>query len=324
MEPIVRVSISNDCEWETQFIPWLEEKEKNNVGVEDGVFVATVDPALRHLQPGEEDNFLTYCIDKKLTQVSSLRLRQYIQEGIYEFQCKNYDVDSFKTYLSNLDSFKTNNCCTPFLEQDDGYLSNLFNHLHSELNRIISFAESRDKSGSSRSKVLVEESACEMEQLYNKHRQNTDSFSWGKKQKKDVEYCPDMECLMFPPETSKKGKSSQIYENIGELICYGYGFEKSGDSLQITPKLNMSRIFNLLWLLPRQYPGLHSSYLYFGDSHAFFPVHLEDALTLSLNFLHIGKPKGLHTTMGDRSIGVSPSQVYASPFSNRMLQCFGT
>lgn len=39
MEPIVRVSISNDCEWETQFIPWLEEKEKNNVGVEDGVFV---------------------------------------------------------------------------------------------------------------------------------------------------------------------------------------------------------------------------------------------------------------------------------------------
>ncbi len=42
MEHITRVNISKDCEWETEFITWLEEMEKNNVGVEDGVFVVGV------------------------------------------------------------------------------------------------------------------------------------------------------------------------------------------------------------------------------------------------------------------------------------------
>lgn len=36
---IHRVTISADQDWETEFILWLEDQEKKNIGVEDGVFV---------------------------------------------------------------------------------------------------------------------------------------------------------------------------------------------------------------------------------------------------------------------------------------------
>ncbi|XP_052130838.1 lysine-specific demethylase 4D-like [Frankliniella occidentalis] len=34
------------------------------------------------------------------------------------------------------------------------------------------------------------------------------------------------------------------------------------------------------------YPGINSSYMYFGLKHSFFPIHIEDLSMYSINFLH--------------------------------------
>lgn len=41
IDDVDRVILNCEEDWETHFIPWLEVHEKNNVGVEDGVFVAS-------------------------------------------------------------------------------------------------------------------------------------------------------------------------------------------------------------------------------------------------------------------------------------------
>lgn len=39
---VERVNVERDEHWETSFVTWLEDKERRNIGVENGVFVVSV------------------------------------------------------------------------------------------------------------------------------------------------------------------------------------------------------------------------------------------------------------------------------------------
>ena len=41
IDNVDRVTVRSDEDWEKGFIPWLENHEKHNIGVEDGVFVVS-------------------------------------------------------------------------------------------------------------------------------------------------------------------------------------------------------------------------------------------------------------------------------------------
>lgn len=185
-------------------------------------------------------------------------------------------------------------------------MENVFNHFHLDaLDSKKRIAPAGKGFGSSRSIVLHEEAGLKLEQLYRTFRYNTQCFSWVERLREPAQHCHDMECLPYVDSDSddrmeeagsskKKPKLQQKtleYYESGGSILYGYGFECSDDSVKVTAELNLSRIFNILWLLPYNYPGLHSSYLYFGRTHSYFPVHVEDGLTLSLNYLFVGHPK---------------------------------
>lgn len=183
---------------------------------------------------------------------------------------------------------------TSILKQDEN-IENVFNHLYSDV-----FTKHADvvKQNTFRSRVLADESGLMVERLYNKHSKNIEGFQWEKRQSTAPKDCPQSECLPkvgdvdYKDRPQKKSKlRRESLEKSSDLLCYGYGFECPDDSLNITAKLNLSRIFNILWLLPHHYPGLHSPYLYFGARHSFFPLHVEDGLTLSLNYLYVGHPK---------------------------------
>ena len=157
------------------------------------------------------------------------------------------------------------------------------------------------------SSVLMEKAAQTMRQKYTKYSQNIQNFTWENHKTVPSKYCPEIECSVitdseesdFSAEEGesdvKKNKTnppSQMEDDgKGLEMFYGHGVESCNVDITITPNLNMSRIFNILWLLPHFYPGFHSSYMYFGTKHSMFPLHIEDGLTWCLNFLHIGHPK---------------------------------
>jgi len=199
-------------------------------------------------------------------------------------------------------------CSSRVLKQLNG-LENLFKHIDIEVfsNKVENVHTNSDLSfGATKSRVILEESAQKLRILDEKYSKSTTGFSWERGQSSPPNECPDLECLKMPDpekcdlnvEEGKKRykfacKENNLKRDSGNVLemCYGYGFEASDKSMKITPNLCLSRIFNILWLLPHHYPGFHSTYLYYGATHTFFPVHVEDALTWSLNYLFLGHPK---------------------------------
>ena len=219
------------------------------------------------------------------------------------------------TFLHLIDVSHFDDHSSSILKQDDG-LSALFNHLHVDVLSQKKTMAQTDKTGlgSSKSVVMLEESGLKVEQQYKKFSQNSQGFSWEKGQRMPPATCPDLECIYEslssdpdqcdetaesstgtrPIKRSKRRKGSHVgteKRSCSAELCSGYGYESPDDCLRITPKLNLSRIFNIPWMLPYHYPGLHSTYLYCGSTHTFFTVHVEDALTWSLNYLYLGHPK---------------------------------
>lgn len=123
---------------------------------------------------------------------------------------------------------------------------------------------------------------------YENWSNNLKDFNWGKSKPKPPIHCSEDECMHIDNEHLV---DSDGIENCPEDIYYGFGTSQKKVPVNITAKFGLSRIFNIIWLVPEALPGLHNSYLYFGKPHAFFPVHVEDGLLLSLNYLHVGHPK---------------------------------
>lgn len=182
-------------------------------------------------------------------------------------------------------------------------LENLFSHIYSDV-----ICENVVHVPTSRSIVLLEESALKLREQHQKYSGNVEEFNFQCRRKVPPKHCPDLECTQYTDseesdfeeesrsisEAEKIGtgpRSKEEDNGNGSDIFYGHGLESCNKDIQITAKLNFSKIYNILWLLPYFYPGFHSSYLYFGTKHSMFPVHIEDGLSWSLNFLFMGLPK---------------------------------
>lgn len=123
---------------------------------------------------------------------------------------------------------------------------------------------------------------------YEKWSKNLNDFNWDKPKSKAPPHCVENECMNIE---SDMVDNDEILKYSEDDIFYGYGTTQKKTPLKISSNFCLSRIFNIMSLVPEALPGLHNSYIYFGTPQTFFPVHVEDALLLSVNFLHIGRPK---------------------------------
>ncbi|KAJ1518903.1 hypothetical protein ONE63_011489 [Megalurothrips usitatus] len=247
-----RVAInSDDHDWETAFIPWLEDNEKKKVGVEDGVFVASIDPGLRVLQPQDEERFVRHCSQHRISDVSTLMLSEYVQKGVFTYATAKAGpniTQEFKERMGHVQAYKTDTCCTSILKQGESSVENLFDHIDSDvLNHIKKTARSGTGYGSTRSRVIMEESGLKVQQLYQNYHQNTKGFAWEKRLKAPPLKCPELECQ----------DQSSYDEN-----------EKDANSgcMQAEKRSKL-------------------------ECRSIRGMHVEDALTWSLNYLYLGHPK---------------------------------
>lgn len=158
----------------------------------------------------------------------------------------------------------------------------------------------------SSSRVILDELGAKLRNDYERFRENTDLFKFDMTRPAPPRLCQDAQCSYpsdseesdFEGDADTKGveprtkrKKTSECEGIA-LRLYGNGYSNEFDGgLKVTEKLNFSRIFNLLSLLPYQIPGFHSSYIFYGTSKSIFPIHTEDGLTWSMNYLYVGSPK---------------------------------
>lgn len=97
--------------------------------------------------------------------------------------------------------------------------------------------------------------------------------------------------ISIQPDQHEKKRKFTNRKDI-DFPPYGNGYsDQFVEGLNVTAKFCLSKIFNLLWLIPWRIPGFHTSYLFYGTSHTIFPVHVEDGLTYSMNYLYVGLPK---------------------------------
>ncbi|XP_034246114.1 uncharacterized protein LOC117648058 isoform X2 [Thrips palmi] len=248
-----RVAIDTDLNWETDFIPWLEDKERKRIGVEDGVFVATVNPTLRVLKPQDEATFVKHCSQYKISSVDTLKLREFVQKGVFTHaapKCDSTLTEEFRKHMSHVEAFKSETCCTSFLKGDGDSLEDLFNHFHSDvLMKIKERSQSGVGLGSTKSSVLMEESGLKLQQFYESYSQNCEGFAWEKRLKRPPSECPEMECEYLSPDTDQ--------------------IEEDADSKNRKRSKKRSKF--------RQ--------------RSVAEMHNEDALLWSLNYLHLGHPK---------------------------------
>lgn len=210
-------------------------------------------------------------------------------------------------------------CSVQILNQDNG-LEKLFNHIDSDVicNHAVNVWGSHNTTKTASSRVLLEEVQLKLREEYEKFTDNSEDFTWELNKKTPPKQCPDVECAdlsdseesTFSNEDGVESSEEYLREWTSERltvppikaikkeddgysceIFYGHGLESCNKDIKITSNLNMSRIFNILWLVPEFYPGFHSTYIYFGTTHSMFPIHVEDSLCWSLNYLHIGHPK---------------------------------
>lgn len=147
------------------------------------------------------------------------------------------------------------------------------------------------------SSVVLDEVADKMKLEYKSFLCSPATYKWQASKGEAPGLCPLANCaLLSDSEASDGDDPKPCGKERHYLKCHTrnqikYGFNKIDHNVDITPNLNMSRMFNLLWLLPHFIPGFHSSYLYIAQVHSMFSVHVEDTLTWSVNYLHHGHPK---------------------------------
>lgn len=74
---------------------------------------ATVDPALRHIKPEDEEFFVRHCAQTKLSKVSRLKAVEYLQRGVFQHHSQNLGngpVAEFKECMGQFHLYKTDTC----------------------------------------------------------------------------------------------------------------------------------------------------------------------------------------------------------------------
>lgn len=159
----------------------------------------------------------------------------------------------------------------------------------------------------STSRVIAEELGEQLKKKYSRYKESTHDFNWDSKKPDPPQKCEEAQCGLNSDseESSDDVNDDNVLQNKKRkrLISqkkdatnrplYGFGHSDCDEfrDLKVTEKFQMSRLFNILWLLPHMLPGFHSSYYLYGTLHSIFPVHVEDGLTFSVNVVHAGQPK---------------------------------
>ncbi len=270
------------------------------------IFQATFNSCIRTVRPTTEESFLQLCLQKQLSSVSKLKGISYVSTGLYTFFSKPVGgkvFDSFRKKARELQSYTDDTCwwvrwrCTlilhlftfiwhswflfscyyyssKMLKRGTG-LEDLFHHFESE-------ALQREPPQQRASRL---ESARTIRLLHDKFTSDVSTFGWEKCMKTPPDDCPEPVCALYALKMLEDDKETD------NSPLYGFGTELPNEAMKITPNLSLSRIFNILWLLPHFYSGIQSSYTYFANTHSYFPIHCEDSSLWGLNYMYLGHPK---------------------------------
>ncbi|KAK3910072.1 Lysine-specific demethylase 4D [Frankliniella fusca] len=168
-----------------------------------------------------------------------------------------------------------------------GDLEMLLRHFDSDVLN----AGNRNTRSSASSHVIMQETAQKIRLLHSKFSQDTSSFPWERRLKTPPDACPEAECDVIQSYSTGEDDGKDEGEDNTGLILYGYGTEVPDSDIRVTANLSLGRIFNILWLLPYHYPGIQTPYTYYGWTHSMFSIHVEDALTWSVNYMFMGGMK---------------------------------
>ncbi|KAK3929186.1 Lysine-specific demethylase 4 [Frankliniella fusca] len=235
---------------------------------------ATFNSCIRTVRPPSEEWFLDLCLQRRLSSVSKLKGISHASPGLYTVFSTSVGgkvFDSFRKKARELQSYTDDTCCSKILKQGTG-LEDLFHHFESEaLQHAPPQAKTRGL-----------ESARTIRLLHDKFKSDVSTFDWEKRMKTPPDECPEPLCARYMPEDDRKSDTWPLY---------GFGTELPHEAMRITPNLSLSRIFNILWLLPHFYPGIQSSYTYLAETHSYFAIHCEDSNLWGLNYMYLGHPK---------------------------------
>ncbi|XP_052130837.1 uncharacterized protein LOC127751391 isoform X2 [Frankliniella occidentalis] len=116
--------------------------------------------------------------------------------------------------------------------------------------------------------------------------------------RKNFSLCACWMCV-YSDEVVKEDDHDEMSQETANYYQGKGFFYASGLNVQKNKRNMVSSNFSLSFLnkitptclLEGNLPGITTPYLYFGFSHSFFPIHIEDLSLYSLNFLHHGYPK---------------------------------
>jgi len=128
------------------------------------------------------------------------------------------------------------------------------------------------------------------------------SSQYKKKEKDSVDFCSCWRCiysdnvLRVITEDGESQDDPILTDNYyqGKGFFYASGLEveaKNINMISAVVSLSFLNVLSVTSLLDHFYPGVNTPFVYFGGTHSFFPVHVEDLSLFSVNFLHHGYPK---------------------------------
>ncbi|KAJ1521127.1 hypothetical protein ONE63_002827 [Megalurothrips usitatus] len=127
-----------------------------------------------------------------------------------------------------------------------------------------------------------------------------------KSYKEQESYCLCWQCSysdeVLTGYSEGETEDCEFKSNAVETAKYYSGrgfFYANGIDVKVHQKNKISSNFSLSYLnelsltslLDKFYPGINSPFLYIGNIHSFFPIHIEDLSLFSINFLHHGYGK---------------------------------
>ncbi|KAK3912144.1 Lysine-specific demethylase 4D [Frankliniella fusca] len=259
------------------FESFIERQERNRVGWEKGFFKVVIDPSTPRQTASSS---ILEKVTKNLKKVDIQYVLRGTAENIHQFKSSPANIQTLKEFKNiGLTSFSEETCCLQELKTGTDHLvAHYFNHLaKSEATFSLDCTTLEEK------KEHYLREGAKLRKLYEDDR--LDNNKPGKSDKTDQNCsCPD--CI---PESKISLTTHK------DSIYYGSGVVLPDSELILINGFSLSTIKKILKIGP-YHEGLSCSYFYMGRKHSFFPLHVEDALLWSINYLHFGLPKIWYNT----------------------------
>ncbi|XP_026271626.1 uncharacterized protein LOC113201878 [Frankliniella occidentalis] len=219
--------------------------------------------------------------------------------GHRAFTCKRYeefggvnlctleDVEAFSLTATSEPSYSTPTCCTTILDSKGqaALIQHIFSDMKSRAGKVLNRNGSR--------KYLSSAQVTAMKESYDSFMAKFERMSSEEKSKaamkmvKDDKRVENIGCACIDAE-------NDLPESPAGGVMYASGIPvEPSDELRMSPQYMMLFMgaTTMNRLLKEHYSGVTRPMLYFGTTHTFAPVHVEDGSLFSINFLHYGQPK---------------------------------